>query len=104
VRWRAGLHYLASTHKIDQVAVSRGRGGLLHFKFFDDFVAKAITEAARGEYYDGASEYRTYAAAVARNPGLTLRDRRSVRFAGTGQLAALGLVRHVPQHRPGDRG
>ena len=67
-------------------------GVLLHFKFLQDFHQRAVREAARGEYYDGATEYRRYADTLNGNPGASLMYEGSVRFEGAGQLVALGLM------------
>ncbi len=92
VRWRAGLRYLACTHKITPVRVAAASGCLLHFKFLGDFRAKATHEARRGEYFDGAREYRRYAAVLADDPGMTLWYPGAVRFQDSAQLARLGLM------------
>lgn len=96
IRWRAGFRYLAGTHKVTPVRLSAASGALLHFKFLGDFREKAGREAQRGEYFDGAREYRRYAAVLAEEPDLSLWHPGSVRFAGTGQLCALGLMRPLP--------
>jgi hypothetical protein len=92
VRWRPGLGYLASTHKISPVRLSAGSGLLLHFKFLGDFRPKAMREARRGEYFDGASEYRRYATVLDAAPDLTLWHAASVRLGDSRQLCALGLM------------
>jgi glycosyltransferase involved in cell wall biosynthesis len=97
VRWRQGLRYLASTHKISPVRLSAGSGLLLHFKFLGDFRPKAIREARRGEYFDGASEYRRYASVLEAAPGLSLWHPASTRLESSPQLCALGLMTAPPK-------
>ncbi len=99
VRWRRGLRYLAVTHRITPVRLSAGSGCLLHFKFLDNFGAKAAREAKRGEYFDGAREYKRYAAVMADAPTLTLWHEGSVRFEGSEQLCRLGLMTPLPKLR-----
>lgn len=96
VRWRRGLRYLASTHKISPVRLSAGSGLLLHFKFLGDFRPKAIREACRGEYFDGASEYRRYAAVLDATPDLSLWHPASMRLQNSQQLCALALMTAPP--------
>jgi hypothetical protein len=72
--------------------VAPDTGALLHFKFLQDFHERAVQEAARGEYYNGASEYRRYAQRLNRDPALTLANDASARFEGTRQLVRLGLM------------
>jgi hypothetical protein len=67
-------------------------GVLLHVKFLHDFHARAVQEAARGEHYDGAVEYRRYAERLSQNPDMTLMYEGSMRFEGTAQLVRLGLM------------
>ena len=96
VRWQRGLRYLAATHRITPVRLSAGSGCLLHFKFLGDFGAKVVREAQRGEYFDGAREYRRYAAVIADAPAVTLWRPGSVRFEGSAQLCRLGLMTPAP--------
>ncbi len=96
VRWRPGLRYLACTHAITPVRLSAGSGCLLHFKFLADFGAKASAEAARGEYFDGAREYKRYAAVLGEERALTLWHEGSVRFQDSAQLCRLGLMAGLP--------
>ena len=67
-------------------------GGLLHFKLLHDLHAKARDEAARGEYSQGASEYRRYARTLDQNPRTPFMYEGSVRFENTSQLVRLGLM------------
>jgi glycosyl transferase family 2 len=92
VHWSRSSRY-TSMHWISPLRVAPETGVLLHFKFLADVHARAVEEAARGEYYDAAAEYRRYAATLARNPDATLRNEESVRYEGTSQLVRLGLMR-----------
>jgi hypothetical protein len=92
VKWRAGTRYLASTHHLTPLPLSTLAGGLLHFKFLQDFHARAVTEAARGEHHSGAHEYRAYLELLAADPRFNLMSPASVRFEGSVQLVALGLM------------
>ncbi len=92
VRWRTGLRYLATTHKITPIRLSAGTGCLLHFKFLNDFRAKAAHEAQRGEYFDGAREYRRYAQVLAEKPRIRLWYPGAARFEDSMQLCGLRLM------------
>ena len=92
VRWDATSRYLKSTHRVTPKTVAAETGVLLHFKFLQDFHARAVQEASRGEYSSGAFDYRRYARRLSENPGLTLIDEGSVRFEGSSQLVRLGLI------------
>jgi len=70
VKWRRGTVFVSSTHlvlprSLNQVFEDGGGekicGVLLHAKFLDTFAARAREEAARGEHYAAAQEYRAYA-------------------------------------------
>jgi hypothetical protein len=92
VKWDDSSSYLAANHFVSPKRLPPETGVLLHFKFLGDFHTKALQEAVRGEYFDGASEYKGYAESVTRNPHLTLMFEGSVRFRDTAQLVALGLM------------
>jgi hypothetical protein len=92
VRWDERTRYLDCNHWVSPKAVASETGVLLHFKFLHDFHARAVAEAARGEYYDGASEYRQYADTLAVKPDLSLMYEQSQRFEGSDQLVRLGLM------------
>lgn len=93
IRWTAGSAYVYANHFASPHRVAPETGALLHFKFLQDFHARAVREASRREYYQGGIEYRRYARVLARDPAVTLRDSRSVRYTGTSQLVDLGLMR-----------
>ena len=99
VRWQRGFAWASSTHMLlprglNQVYDRQGgetlTGVLLHAKFLHGFSARAAEEAARGEHFDSAREYRQYLSEAER--GLTLHHPWSERLAGWPQLVALGLM------------
>jgi glycosyltransferase involved in cell wall biosynthesis len=92
VKWRAGTRYLASAHHVTPLPLSTLAGGLLHFKFLQDFHARAVTETARGEHHSGAHEYRAYLELLDADPRFNLMSPASVRFEDSGQLVRLGLM------------
>jgi hypothetical protein len=92
VRWDSGSQYLHYNHFVSTKRVAPESGALLHFKFLQDFHGRAVEEATRGEYYDGATEYRRYAASLNRDPDAALMYEGSIPFEGTEQLATLGLI------------
>lgn len=97
VRWCAGLRYEASTHRIDGVALSSASCVLLHFKLFADFVETAAREAVRKEHWDGAAQYASYHGALMSQPDLSAHFPGSVRYEGSRQLVAAGLMRGLPE-------
>jgi glycosyltransferase involved in cell wall biosynthesis len=92
VRWRAGMRFLLCTHSLTPIRLAQMTGALLHFKFLGDFHTRAMTEAARGEHFAGAIEYKIYVDLLGRDPALTLRDSNSVRLQASRQLVELGLM------------
>jgi glycosyltransferase involved in cell wall biosynthesis len=94
IRWDEKSRYL-TVHWISRQIVAPETGVLLHFKFLHDFHDRAVQEAARGEYYDGASEYRRYAEKLSKNPHMTLMYEGSTRFEGTTQMVRLGLMQET---------
>jgi hypothetical protein len=92
VKWEAGTRYLDVNHFVSSRRVARESGALLHFKFLRDFPAQAVRESQRAEYFDGAAEYKRYAAKTAADPALLLRYEGSVRFTNTRQLVEMQLM------------
>jgi glycosyl transferase family 2 len=97
-RWKEGAGLVSSTHMLRplRLAPEQPSGVLLHFKFLQDFHARAEDAVARGAHYDGSREYRRYLEALGRDPAFSLHSGRSVRYAGPDQLVALGLMRDTP--------
>jgi hypothetical protein len=95
VRWDEQSAYVYSTHFVSSKVVAPDTGVLLHFKFLQDFHARAVQEAARREHYDGAFEYRRYAERLGENPDMTFMCEESTRFQGTSQLVLLGLMQET---------
>jgi Glycosyl transferase family 2 len=80
-------------HWIDGARVSIGRAALLHWKYVAGFATHARNEAARGEHWAGASQYKRYATALDATPGLSMYDPEcSVRFVDSEQLGRLGIL------------
>jgi hypothetical protein len=98
VRWREGAQLISSTHMLAPMALApeQPSGVLLHFKFLQDFHARAEDAVARGAHYDGSREYRRYLAALRADPAFRLHSARSLRYAGPAQLVSLGLMRDTP--------
>jgi hypothetical protein len=92
VRWDEGSRYLNVNHFVSPKRVAPVSGVLLHFKLLQDFHARAVQEAARGEYYDGAIEFRRYAEGLRKDPAIALQYEGSVEFGGSSQLIRLGLM------------
>jgi hypothetical protein len=95
VRWDEKSRYLKGNHAVSPKIVAPDTGVLLHFKFLHDFHARAVQEAARGEHYDGASEYQRYAKRLSESPDMTFMYEESTRFEGTAQLVGLGLMQET---------
>lgn len=79
-------------HRILMTPRSNIRGALLHFKYNSDFVSKARIEAKRGEYWNNAVEYKSYAKKIKDNPNLNLSYSGSVKFSNNQQLIRLGIM------------
>jgi len=98
-RWKEGAGLVSSTHMLrpSRMVAEQPSGVLLHFKFLQDFHARAEDAVARGAHYDGSREYRRYLGALERDPAFSLHSDRSVRYTGPDQLVALGLMRDTPE-------
>ncbi len=70
-----GLHYIAGAR------VAERELGFAHFKYHAQFHAKALREAARGEHFNNAEEYRNYLALQAEGQAQLYRPDLSVTLA-----------------------
>jgi hypothetical protein len=95
VRWDESSRYLNVNHFVSPKRLSPESGVLLHFKLLQDFHDRASQEVVRGEYYDGAVEFRRYAEKLRADPQLTFRYEGSVRFESSSQLLGLGLMQET---------
>jgi glycosyltransferase involved in cell wall biosynthesis len=92
IRWHPRYRYVSSTHYMDaNPPLANLMGALLHFKFLADFHACAVSEAARGEHFAMAREYKLYLAKLAEDPLLSLHYAGSARYHGSRQLADFDL-------------
>jgi len=96
VRWREGLHYEASTHRISgNIVLAEANCLLLHFKLFADFFESAAMEAMRKEHWDGAGQYAAYSNVLQDFPDLSAHFFGSLRYESSEQLMAIGLLRDL---------
>lgn len=93
VRWDRESRYLDVNHFVTPKVLAPETGVLLHFKFLQDFHERAVREATRGEYFDGASEYRRYCDKLKSDPNLSFMYEGSTRVESNAQLVQLGLMR-----------
>jgi len=96
VRWKRFYHYNMSTHDAWPRRLNRAHaqnevsttGALFHFKLVAGLAAKAAEEAERGEHYAAGREYARYREGMPEFYAEGL----SVRYEGSAQLVALGLM------------
>ena len=101
VRWRDGLQYEASTHRVGGgIALSDASCVLLHFKLFSDFVESVAQEAMRKEHWDSAAQYAAYAEVLCEQPDLSAGFPGSMSYEDSRQLIALGLMRDTSGRPP----
>jgi hypothetical protein len=92
VKWDASSRYLNVNHFVSPRRVAPESGVLLHFKLLQDFHARASQEVVRAQYYDGAIEFRRYAATLRANPDVSFFYEGSVPFETSAQLVSLRLM------------
>jgi glycosyltransferase involved in cell wall biosynthesis len=104
VRWQEGFAYDVSTHRLSGhlPRLAAVQGVLLHFKFAENLLEKAQREVRRQQYFQGAREYQRYLARLEDEAALVLADGSSMRFEGSAQLVALGLMQDAPHWRCGE--
>ncbi|AEV35527.1 hypothetical protein PSE_1015 [Pseudovibrio sp. FO-BEG1] len=61
IRWNPTYSELWGTHELDiRTRLADDWGGMLHFKFFQDFKFRVEEELNRQAYHDNGAEYKTY--------------------------------------------
>lgn len=89
-----GVRLSLSNHAILGTRCSDLRAVHLHFKYLADFRERVAVEMARGEHWNGASEYRSYARALGDRKTLDVLYAGSRRWAGTKPLVDCGIMRN----------
>jgi len=95
LRWREGAALLGSTHRVAPMRLAEGQptGALLHFKFLQDFHARALDAVARNAHWDGSREYRRYLAQIEKEPEFSLAGPLARHYEGPDELVQLGIMR-----------
>ena len=96
VKWDTNARYLNVNHFVSPRRLAPETGVLLHFKLLQDFHARAAQEVARGEYYEGAIEFRRYAQTLRSRANVSFCHEGSERFRNSAQLVDLGLMQDSP--------
>jgi glycosyl transferase family 2 len=97
VKFTNSMFLSVGTHLIEGAHVSDIRGALLHFKYLQDFSDNVQREAARGQYWKGASEYKRYWSVVGSVPQLNLHNSSSIKYENSRQLVELGIMKASEQ-------
>jgi hypothetical protein len=94
---RPGVGLSMGNHAIRGARCSDLRAVHLHFKFMPDFHERVVLAIARGQYWNGSSEYRSYARALGDRKTLDVLYAGSRRWAGTQPLIDCGIMRTSPR-------
>ena len=100
VKWQHGMRYLAAQHTISKARLAPVVGGLLHYKFLTGFQDKNLQEIDQNDdlIEKGLQEREAYAAAIRKNPKLSLKAGCSVRYKDTEQLIGYGWCTSDPAY------
>lgn len=92
LKYRPNQFLRLGFHTIEGARLSSRQAAVLHFKYLQDFHANVARETVRNVHWNGASEYRTYAALIGKNPDFTLWHPGSARYDSWRSLADAGLI------------
>ena len=92
LKYRPGQFLRLGFHTIEGARLSSHQAAVLHFKYLQDFHEKVSRESSRNVYWNGAAEYKAYAALLEKNPDFTLWHPGAVRYESWRSLADAGLV------------
>lgn len=96
VRWRRGMRYLLSTHRMSPARLFPAIGALLHFKFLSDFSDRVETAVAGGWHAGAEREFLAYRAHAHANPRMRFHHTGSVKYEDSAQLVRLGVMYSNP--------
>lgn len=96
MKYSPGLFLRRGLHTIEGAPIAPAQGTVLHFKYLQDFKAKAFREAERGVYWNASAEYKAYAERFRQEGDFSLWHPGAKRFEGWRHLAELGLVQSSP--------
>ncbi len=80
-------------HAMDGVQYANLSGVVFHFKYLQDFNARVVAEARRGQHEGGAAEYKKYARKVEGEGDINCYFPGSVRYENNAQLREMGLIK-----------
>lgn len=99
IKWHRSYAYVTSTHqtlprKLDDVFSTNRKslrsGVLLHTKFLPNIATKSAEEIVRKQHFENSTLYQEYYQSLIEGPDLW--SENSVRYVGSVQLEALGLM------------
>ncbi len=68
-------------------------GGVLHFKFIQDFQKRVIEEVKREEMWNKSMEYKVYLKTIESNERTIFYNQDSLRYESSAQLLRLGFLK-----------
>lgn len=92
-----GVRLSLSNHAILGARCSDLRAVHLHFKYLANFRERVVLAIARGEHWNGSSEYHSYARALGDRKTLDVLYAGSRRWAGSQPLIDCGIMRTSPR-------
>jgi len=96
-RFNPRMSLFSGGHFISRAAIADIGAAVLHFKYFNDFIANAINEARREKHWNNAIQYKAYAKKLRCDPCLSFYCRNSVRFIDSQQLVSMGIMKASPK-------
>lgn len=91
-KYAPGQFLRLGLHTIEGARLSSHQAAVLHFKYLQDFHEKVARESVRNVYWNGAAEYKAYAALLAKNPDFTLWHPDACHYDSWHSLANAGLI------------
>lgn len=92
LKYRPSQFIRLGFHTIEGARLSSHQAAVLHFKYLQDFHEKVARESSRNVYWNGAAEYKAYAAILKDNPDFSLWHPAARRYVSWHSLADAGLV------------
>jgi hypothetical protein len=99
IKYSTSMRLIPGQHGLTPAVFSELRGAMLHYKFLSDFHDRAVAEAARGEHWNAAEEYRKYAAILEAHGDLKAFGAQSRRFSSTSDLIECDIMTRTERYQ-----
>jgi glycosyl transferase family 2 len=93
IKFHPNMHLSQGCHFLQKSQVADISGALLHFKYFQDFHQRVSEEVIRGQHWNQAVEYHSYAEKLKTTHSLSLHAKDSARYESSKTLVDNKIIK-----------